>query len=149
MKRCRPIGRLLRAAAFVLPFVAAGCLPPIRSIVAELPAAGWSEAAVIRYANTDTLALRDLHLFLRLGDACREDTLTLRIETCTPERLRATEYHRLVLATPRRASTVQPLVELPYRRDVRLREEGDYHFVLTPVRPVQGIEAVGLRIMNR
>lgn len=148
MKRRRTIG-LLRIALCLLPLLPAGCLAPVTSIATDLPSGRWSDAAVLRYANADTLTLRDLRLFVRLAETCGEDTLTVRVETCSPERLRTTEYHRLVFDARQTASAVRPVVERSYRRGVRLRETGDYHFVLTPVRPVQGIEAVGLRVTNR
>lgn len=149
MPRSR-IGRSARRAAACLLLAAStcptACRPAGEAAATDLPAAGWSEAATVRYANTDTLRLRGLHLFLRLGENFREDTLTLCVETCSPDRLRTREYHRLVCGAPDGTAPVRRIVERPYRSDVRLHAAGDYYFVLTPVRAVHGIEAAGVRI---
>lgn len=133
----------------LLPLLAmTSCRRAAEAVVAEFRDDCWCEAASIRYANSDTLRLRELRIFLRLGDRFRDDTLTLRVETFSPDRLRTREYHRIAPGTPRTAAAVQRVVELPYRRDVRLQAAGDYYFVLTPVRPVGGVEAAGIRILT-
>ena len=137
------------AAAWLLTAAAAGCIVPEETVATDLPAEGWSSAATLRYTNADTLARRELKLFLRLDEAFREDSLTLRIETFTPDSLRTFEYHRLAVGGRHTATPLQAVVEVPYRRGVRLRRAGDYYFVLTPVRPVYGAEAVGMRVTNR
>lgn len=141
--------RALGGLLCLLALLSTGCIAPVESVAADLPAEGWSGPVTLRYANGDTLARRELRLFLRLDETFRQDSLTLRIETRTPDSLRTVEYHRLVFGGPRSATPLQTVVEIPYRRDVQLRCTGDYLFVLTPVRPLRGAEAVGLRLTNR
>lgn len=132
-------------AAGLAALLTTGCRTA-QTVAADLPRVGWSEAATLRYTNRDTLTPRELKLFLRLNETFREDSLTLRIELFTPDSLHAAEYHRLVTAGRRTTQPVQTVVELPYRRDAVLPAAGDYYFVLTPVRCIGGVEAVGLRV---
>ncbi len=149
MRPVRPTLRAVRSlTAMGLLLAAISCRHAADAVVTELSDERWCDATAIRYANSDTLRLRELRLFLRLGDSFREDTLTLRVETFSPDRLRTREYHRIAPGTTRTAASVQRVVELPYRRDVRLQAAGDYYFVLTPVRPVEGVEAAGIRILT-
>ena len=136
---------LAAAAAGLAALLATGCRTSA-TVAADLPREGWSEAATLRYTNGDTLARRELKLFLRLNETFCEDSLTLRIELFTPDSLHAVEYHRLVTADRRTMLPTRTVVELPYRRDAVLPATGDYYFLLTPVRPVGGVEAVGMRI---
>ncbi len=137
----------IRAGATLVLLLTA-CRMEHRSVVADVDPEAWTEAAEIVLPNDDTLARCDLSLFLRCDPRFREDTLTLRVETFSPDRLRTREYHRIAPGTTRTAASVQRVVELPYRRDVRLQAAGDYYFVLTPVRPVEGVEAAGIRILT-
>lgn len=122
------------------------CLSPERVVVCDLPDAEWREAVQLAYENSDTVALHEVRIVLRLDNDCREDSLTLHLATFTPDSLTGGEYHRLLLKGERGAAPLQRIVEVPYRRGVLLQRAGSYHFVLTPTRPIEGVEAVGLKI---
>ncbi len=125
-----------------------GCMAPERAVVTDLDPAGWRGVATVDYRNEDTLSMRALRLFLRLEESFREDTLTLRVATQTPDSLVTIEYHRLVVPMHAAPASIQRVVEIPYRRNVQLTRVGRYRFLLTPVRMVQGVEAVGMKITN-
>ena len=93
------------------------------------------------------MTLRDTEVFLRCNDRFAEDTLTLRIATVTPDSLRFEEPFRLVI--PRGESRPTPLMReivVPYRIRMRFAQQGDYRCILTPTRPVRGVEAVGINL---
>ena len=93
----RLIGALVLAASV---FTAGGCAQTGRSYAADVDPQGWRTGAVLTLPNEDTLAKYDLELFLRCNDRFAEDTLTLRVETITPDSLRygrifsAFRFHR-------------------------------------------------------
>ena len=77
-----------RMAALLLPLLAAvccgSCITPRLSVAADTDPAAWQQAAEVTIANDDTLARRDLDLFLRCNDRFGEDTLTVHITLLTP-----------------------------------------------------------------
>lgn len=85
----RLIGALVLAASV---FTAGGCAQTGRSYAADVDPQGWRTGAVLTLPNEDTLAKYDLELFLRCNDRFAEDTLTLRVETITPDSLRYGEF---------------------------------------------------------
>lgn len=136
--------RLRGVIALLAGCLVVGCIAPERAVVADVSPAAWQEPAVVAYTNRDTLSRIELRLFLRLDDRFREDTLTLRLTTLSPDSLRASEYHRLVIPARRVATPLQRVFEIPYRRGVQLHARGEYRFWLTPTRPIEGVEAVGI-----
>lgn len=112
--------------------------------VADVVGNCWQEGVVVRVSNQDTRSERELKLFLRLDPDFREDSLTVRIETLTPDSLRTEELHHLVFTPPRRISSLHAVEEISYRRGVQLQIAGNYYFIITPLRPVHGVEAVGV-----
>lgn len=138
--------RLLRALFCALVGATiCSCLSPERVVVRDLPEAEWRDSLHLTYLNNDTTALHEVRIVLRLDNACREDSLTLRMAIYSPDSLTAAEYHRLLIERKRGAAPLQRIVEVPYRRGVLLQRTGAYHFVLTPTRPMKGVEAVGLK----
>lgn len=121
-----------------------GCIAPERAVVADVSPTWWQKSAQLSYHHQDTLARLELRLFLRLDDRFKEDTLTLKVITYSPDSLFTREYHRLVIPSRRVATPLQRVVEIPYRRGVQLRKAGDYRFRLMPTRPIEGVEAVGI-----
>lgn len=121
-----------------------GCGSGREAYVSDIPTSTWEDAVVVRVPNSDTLTRRELKLFLRLTPEFREDSLTVRIETLTPDSLRSEELHHLVFTPHRRISALHPVEELSYRRGVQLPQKGDYYFVITPLRPTKQVEAVGI-----
>ena len=102
----------------------------------------------IRLPNADTVSLRDAVIFLRCNDRFAEDTLTVRIATVTPDSLRFGEWFQLVIPHPKGPAALMREAAIPYRRRIRLTQHGDYRCSVTPVRPVRGVEAVGVDLQQ-
>lgn len=134
---------MLLAALALLP---TGCLMSHRSVATDVDPTEWTEAAQIVLPNADTLARCDLSLYLRCDDRFRDDTLTLRIEVLTPDSLRFEEMFLFCAAHPRRPAAVRSEAVAVYRRRATFARSGDYRFLVTPARAVQGVEAVGLYV---
>lgn len=143
MKRFGPL-----LAAALAAFLAGSCLSAHHATAIDVDTRGWQRAATFLLPNSDTAALHDLHLFLRCGECFAEDTVTFRITVTTPGRLRFEEL--FPAAIPRRHSSAALLGEriIPYRRAVRFTETGDYRISIAPLRPLKGVEAVGLDIVK-
>ena len=94
------------------------------------------------------MSLRDAVIFLRCNDRFAEDTLTVRIATVTPDSLRFGEWFLLVIPHPKGPAALMREAAIPYRRRIRLTQHGDYRCSVTPVRPVRGVEAVGIDLQE-
>ncbi|WP_418982655.1 hypothetical protein [Alistipes sp.] len=134
-------------AAIVAAGIAGGCLSPHQSTAVDVDPVAWHTAAELRLPNADTLSLRDLRLFLRCNDRFTEDSFTVRIVLRTPDSLRFEES--LLIDLPRSEGPAALAREhiIPYRRQVRFARSGDYLLRITPLRPLRGVEAVGLNIV--
>ena len=137
--------RHILLAAFPVWLGIGGCTSPHQASVADVSPTRWERSAEIRVENADTVTLRDATLFLCYNDRFREDTLTVRIATVTPDSLRYEEV--FLMAIPRDDGPAALLREtaIPYRRRIRFDRRGDYRCFITPTRPVRGVEAVGIR----
>lgn len=128
--------------AMALGFVA--CTAPEQAFVTDVKCFDAAHPAIIRMHHTQPDTSGELRIFMRTDDRFTEDSLTVRIDSFSPDSLRCTEYHRLVFRRGHRINAIKSIVEIPYRRQVVLKEAGNYYFTLTPTRPVAGIEAVGM-----
>ena len=99
-------------------------------------------------ANADTTTLRDVNLFLRCNDRFAEDSLTVHIRVRTPDSLQHEEPFVMVIPPAHTPAAISREADIPYRRRVRFDRTGDYHLTITPCRPVEGIEAVGIHIVK-
>ncbi len=120
------------------------CTAPEESYVTDVKLFDPDHTALVKVKNPQGGARGELKIFLRADDRFQEDSLTLKIVTYTPDSLRTEELHRLILPRGKRINALKSVIEIPYRRGVELREQGNYYFALTPTRSVEGIEAVGL-----
>lgn len=120
------------------------CTAPEESYVTDVKHFDPDHTALVKVKNPQGGARGELKIFLRADDRFQEDSLTLKIVTYTPDSLRTEELHRLILPRGKRINALKSVIEIPYRRGVELREQGNYYFALTPTRSVEGIEAVGL-----
>lgn len=136
------MARLLTLLLLVLGM--GSCVAPERAFVVDTQQFDPEHGAIVAVENHDTTSRGELKIFLRVNDHLQTDSLTLRIETFSPDSLHTSEYHRLVLPKGNRVNPLRGLKEIPYRRGVRLNETGTYYFTLTPTRPIKGIEAVGI-----
>lgn len=133
----------------MLALLSAACRTPHRSIAVDVDPQEWCGAAEIVLPNADTLALCDLSFFLRFDPRFTEDTLTLHVEVRTPDSLLFDEPFLFCAAHARRPAAVHGEAVAPYRRRTLFRCCGDYRFSVAPVRPVVGVEAVGLYVETR
>jgi len=163
----RNVGDILRRTILSAAALASGCTAADLSAVTDIDSREWRSPAMVSVSNSDTLALRDMAVFLRCNGRFRDDTLTLHIETFTPDSLRLAETFLFTPVTAadfdrpahgkRRghrpaahaASPVRREVMSRYRTRVRLGAAGTYRFVITPCRPVEGVEAAGIHFENR
>ena len=141
----RSAGHIAAVAAALL---AGSCVSPHQSAVTDVNPARWDSRAEIRLPNADTVSLRDAVIFLRCNDRFAEDTLTVRIATATPDSLRFGEWFLLVIPHPKGPAALMREAAIPYRRRIRLTQHGDYRCSVTPVRPVRGVEAVGVDLQQ-
>ncbi|MEG0808342.1 MAG: hypothetical protein RR410_08330 [Alistipes sp.] len=130
----------------IVALFATSCVSPHASVVTDVNPDGWTDRATMTYCNADTTSLCDMNLFLRCDDSFAEDTLTVRFAICTPDSLRFEEPFRLVLPHTNSPAALRREVVVTYRHRVRLLRAGNYYITITPVRPVQGVEAVGVTL---
>ncbi len=122
---------------------------PHRAAVVDVDPSEWAGTAEIVVENTDTLSPCDIAVFLRYDEQFADDTLTLRIEVLTPDSLRSREWLRMTMTRPRKPAALRRQAVAEYRKQAILPRSGDYRFVVGPVRPVEGVEAVGVHIKKR
>lgn len=132
------------AAAAVAALLAGSCVSPHQSAATDVDPVRWDSRAEIRLPNADTVTLRDAVIFLRCNDRFTEDTLTVRIATITPDSLRFGEWFLLVIPRSEGPAALMREASIPYRRRICLTQSGDYRCIITPIRPVRGIEAIGI-----
>ena len=104
------------------------------------------QLGIVARFNADTTTLRDIALFLRCNDRFAEDTLTVRIRVRTPDSLQHEEPFVMVIPPAHTPAAISREADIPYRRRVLFDRTGDYHLTITPCRPVEGVEAVGIHI---
>lgn len=136
----------IAAALLLLP---AGCTSEVTSVVAEVNPSGWSsgEAAQAIFPNSDTLALREIDIFMLCNERLGRDSLELFLTTTTPDSLTVTE---MIVLFPSGAAgnTRYRQVTRPYRSNVLLAKTGEYRFEFRHeyISPLEGIKAVGVNI---
>ena len=133
-----------RMLLFVLAL--ASCRPASQIVMRDVPPLTWDSPAGIAFDPADSLGTSDLHVVVRYNGSFREDTLTLRIATCSPDSLRCEETLLLRIPPARTAAPLRSEYRIPYRRRVRFGRSAGYRMTFTPTRPVRGIESVGLQI---
>lgn len=138
--------RMLRAGMLLALLPAAGCLSPHRSVVTDVDPLGWSDAAEVRFENTDTLTPCDLRMVVRYDAAFAGGPVELEVTTVAPDSLQLTEHFTLCLARSRGPSPLLRDTAVLYRRHAVLRRTGGYRVTIRPEEPVRGIEAVGIAI---
>lgn len=131
----------------LLPLVAlAACRPASQTVMQDVPARSWQAPVTVVFDPADTVTLNDLCAVIRYNEAFREDTLTVRITTYSPDSLRFAETLLLTVPHGHKAAPLRSQQRIPYRHRVRFGHAGTYRMTITPTRPVRGIESVGLQI---
>ena len=138
------IGTIL---AIILSLICTSCLAPEVAEMATIEGSEWHKEAYVEVANSDTLSLRNLAIAVRTNSNFRESKLPLKIETLTPDGRSFAEECHLPIRVGRSAIVAQSIT-LPYREDVCLAQRGKYIFVLTPLAPIKGVEAVGVTVSD-
>lgn len=106
----------------------------------------WSTTEEFTYTNEDSLATRDISIVVRYSMDYVADSVTLRVMTISPDSLVFEEPFTLHI--PHLGDMRPAEHTFLYRRNVTLRNKGDYRFRLTPEEPVEGIAAVGVVISD-
>ncbi len=140
--------RCVAAGLAAVAWLAAGCSTPYRSVDADVDAEAWNAPVELTLPNTDTLGSYDWQFFVRSDERIAPDTFTVRIAVVTPDSLRFEEPFavQLPVCTTPAARLCENLLD--YRRRVRLSRTGDYRLTIRPVRPLRGIEAVGIQTVE-
>lgn len=140
--------RCVAAGLVAIVWLAVGCTTPYRSVVADVDAGNWCEPAELILPNVDTLDCYDWQLFVRNDERIAADTFTVRIAVVTPDSLRFEEPFFVRLPAQSVPAAVLRETLIDYRRKVRLFRSGDYRLTVEPVRPLRGIEAVGIQTVK-
>lgn len=119
-------------------------MSPERSSVADVNPHTWINPASVTLHNQDTITLHDLHLFIRTNDRFTGDSLPLQITLLTPDSMRFQEPFTLTTPPGHSPASLGRETSDVYRRGVRLARMGEYRLIISPVTPVQGVEAVGI-----
>ncbi len=134
------------AAAICLSVIFAGCRSVDVMDMADVPVRNWHHGVELKVTPPDTETLYDLDLIVRYNHNFTVDTLTLWFRTRSNDTLIYTERCRFELPMSQRPAAVRPVVGLPWRCGVRFSVQEPYRIRITPLQPVRGIEAVGIRL---
>lgn len=134
---------LLCALAF-----SACALRPNTVVMEDVNVKHWEQTATIVYNNHSTQE-RNLSVMLHTTKAFEAEAITLRITMFSPDSLRHSEVVTLPIAPLKsRPSATSTDIEIPYRRGVTLKQEGEYTFQLTPIGSIRGVEAAGINFQS-
>lgn len=143
----RVLQRILTiAAAFCLAVTLAGCRSVDVMDMADVPVRHWHHGVELKLTPPDTQTLYDLDLLIRYNHNFTVDTLTLWFRTRSNDTLVYTERCRFELPMSQRPAAIRPVVSLPWRCGVRFSAQEPCRIRITPLQPVRGIEAVGIRL---
>jgi hypothetical protein len=125
-----------------------GCMSGNNSVVTDVSPKGWNTPAEMVYSNRDTLSERMAVLFLRHDQRTHEGKYAVEfrapsgnIAFCDTVSVGTPNTHNVSISIP---PTISFSVKWPYRRRLRLTEEGDYRLTVTPLQNVRGIWSVGI-----
>jgi hypothetical protein len=139
---------VVRAIVVVAAIALCGCLAPQNALMVGVDVTAWSKCDSLTYENSDTLSLRNLNIAIRYNDGFKARVLPLKIGITTPDARYFEEEVELHINHPRTAPMVATTESLPYRSKVVLAQKGEYIFAFTPLTEVQGVEAIGIEIIN-
>lgn len=124
------------------------CMAPQRSEMVAVSPSGWHEAASVIVDNSDTLSLRKLSIVLRHNGDFAERELPLNVQILTPDGRIFEESHNFILHREHTASIISSVATMPYREDVLFAMKGAYIFVFEPHAEIEGVEAIGVEILD-
>lgn len=145
----RAIGKILLSVVTLLLFVQ--CRTTECNVVMEdVDINDWSEETTVSYTNKQTANNYDLNIVLHVNRRFTAKQLEFEITTMTPDSLRYSEQVTLPVSLSwENPTAVTTDIELPYRRDVTLRCEGEYTMVITPRQSIVGVEAAGINFQMK
>jgi hypothetical protein len=122
-----------------------GCMSRLDSVVADVNPTGWGYPVPVVYANSDTLALKELALVVRYDEAASAGEVV--VEARSPAGATARDTIWLAL-TPDKTSNNIREARLPFRRKAVLGDGGEYLFIITPLAEMRGVWSVGIDFKN-
>ena len=140
--------RTRRYLVAIFALLCMSCLAPQSAEMVAIDGREWSQSAQIEIENSDTMSLRNISVAVRTNSRFKDSTLPVKIEVLTPDGRIFSEECSFATTSAEGAKIVSQSVALPYRNDVVLSIKGRYIFVLTPLVPTKGIEAVGVVISD-
>lgn len=134
-------------AALLLPFCCVSCLSQHDTALTHVNPKGWDTPAVIPYDNTDTVTLKEAALVLRYGPEASPDNGTYIVEARSPSGARTRDTLRIPITFDQSANNLREM-RYPFRTKVRLAEEGEYIFTVTPQQENHDIWSVAIDFKN-
>lgn len=125
-----------------------GCMHPTQAVMKDVNPYGWRTTAKIELENGDTSTLRDISLVVRTNRQFRADTIPVAITLLTPDSCHFDEEVAFPMRHRHSPAALRLISELGYRNKVKLNHLGTYTIEITPLRPLSGIEAVGINIIK-
>lgn len=104
--------------------------------------ANWSNGAVVIIDNVDTQHLLDIEFFVKHNADFNLKTLPVVIRSIAPNGLECIDQAFWVFDEYDATATTASLQKIGYRSTCLLDQVGEYKFVISPLEPVRGIEAV-------
>lgn len=142
----RPKRSLYAATLAVALSGVGGCWSDRIDLAIDVDPEQWQTGVDFIVPNADSLRLHDALLFLRCNERMTDDTLSLRIVVTTPDALRSEEMVHMAVDRHSLPVALRRESVAPYRSRIRFARSGDYRFTVVPVRPIRGVEAVGLTV---
>ena len=129
----------------IAALMAACSLQPDMVVISDVDNSDWSDMATVKYLNNE-LDECDMSIVLHVNPRFKPKHLTLEITMLTPDSLRLTEQVRFdVEHSPQRKTLAATDVEIPYRRNLKLKHKGQYVWQITPSHSIEGVESAGIK----
>lgn len=137
----------MKPTALVLALLLlSGCIAPQPVEMHDVDPRGWAEPVTLVVANDDTLSLRRLSFVVRYDTDFRDDAVELDLNVIQPDAASFSENVLLCPSRPYSPSSVATTETIAYRDNSVLCQRGNYLFTITPLKPVRGVEAIGINI---
>lgn len=132
----------------LLVILLGSCMRPTQAVMEDVDPYGWQSGVALEIENGDTATLRDLYLVVRTNRLFRADSLRVRVTLLTPDSCHYSEEVGFAMQHHHSPAALRTIRELPYRRRSILDHIGTYTLHITPLKALQGIEAVGFNIIK-
>ncbi|MBR4854600.1 MAG: hypothetical protein IKU88_07725 [Alistipes sp.] len=146
-------GRRVRLVATLL--VAMLCIASCSNernivVMADVDIANWSEPKSVTLKNDIGKCTGELTIVMHVNRYFKAKEVELEIVSRTADSLRLSEKisSRPTIEWPA-PSAHSVDVEIPYRHNVEMRREGPYTYTITPLKPLQGVESVGISFRTK